>query len=260
MTTEEKKKIREFKTGATRDTDINKPDYEGFISPIVIKRYGEYQKEWKDIAWAAGIFEGEGWIGYYHQKGRIRKDGTPSSPKGYKYPRLGISLTDLDVLQSFQSIIGGKIKGPYKNKNGKKPYWSWSLCSEDKVFGVCFLLYPYMGFRRKQKMIEIFGERIKRGESTEEIGGFFSPTVIDLYGKYMNKHRIQPDGNLRESDNWQKGIPKDQYMKSILRHIEDMWLEHRGFESRDGLEEAICGVLFNAMGYLQELLKEREYG
>ncbi len=96
-------------------------------------------------------------------------------------------------------------------------------------------------------------------ENKADYEGFLSSLVVKRYGEYMSKHRVQPDGNIRDSDNWQKGIPKDQYMKSLLRHIEDMWLEHRGFESRDGLEEAICGVLFNTMGYLHELLKEREY-
>ena len=34
--------IRKFDTGATRDTDMGKNDYEGFFSPIVIKRFGDY--------------------------------------------------------------------------------------------------------------------------------------------------------------------------------------------------------------------------
>jgi hypothetical protein len=75
----------------------------------------------------------------------------------------------------------------------------------------------------------------------------------------MNKHRIQPDGNLRDSDNWQKGIPKEEYLKSAFRHFMDWWMENRGFESRDGEEEALCALLFNTMGYLHETLKEREY-
>lgn len=89
--------------------------------------------------------------------------------------------------------------------------------------------------------------------------GFLSPIVIKRFGEYMSKHRVQSDGSLRNSDNWQKGIPKDQYIKSLFRHFEDMWLEHRGFKSQDGLEEAICAIMFNTMGYLHETLKERKY-
>jgi hypothetical protein len=33
---------RAFETGATRDTDNGKLDYEGFISPLVVRAYAEY--------------------------------------------------------------------------------------------------------------------------------------------------------------------------------------------------------------------------
>lgn len=91
--------------------------------------------------------------------------------------------------------------------------------------------------------------------------GFISPRVIVAYGQYMNKHRRQADGKLRDSDNWQKGIPKTAYMKSLWRHFLDVWLFHRGSlpvheDKGYDLKEALCGVLFNAMGYLDEILKE----
>jgi hypothetical protein len=34
--------IRKFSTGATRDVTAGKPDYEGYISPLVTKRFGQY--------------------------------------------------------------------------------------------------------------------------------------------------------------------------------------------------------------------------
>jgi len=34
--------VREFDTGATRDDDDNKLDYDGFLSPYVLRRYAEY--------------------------------------------------------------------------------------------------------------------------------------------------------------------------------------------------------------------------
>lgn len=86
--------------------------------------------------------------------------------------------------------------------------------------------------------------------------GFLSPLVIKAFGEYMNKHRKQSDGQLRDSDNWQKGIPKDVYMKSMWRHFMDLWLEHRGYKSREGIKEALNGLLFNVMGYYFEVEKE----
>ena len=89
--------------------------------------------------------------------------------------------------------------------------------------------------------------------------GFESPLVVNRYAEYMTKNRKQSDGTLRDGDNWQKGIPKDQYMKSLLRHVHDVWLLHRGYIGRDELEDSLCAVQFNSKGYLFELLKERKY-
>ena len=90
--------------------------------------------------------------------------------------------------------------------------------------------------------------------------GFLSPLVLERFAHYMHKHRIQADGNLRDSDNWQKGFGDKHYdvcMKSLLRHIMDLWLEHRGFKSRDGIEDALMGILLNTMAYTDKLLKEK---
>jgi len=86
--------------------------------------------------------------------------------------------------------------------------------------------------------------------------GFLNPLVLQRFGEYMNHHRVQSDGKLRDSDNWQSGIPKEVYMKSMLRHVHDAWMENRGYESREGMEDALCGIMFNSMGMLLEILNE----
>jgi len=88
--------------------------------------------------------------------------------------------------------------------------------------------------------------------------GFLNPLVLEEFARYMQHHRKQSDGVWRNSDNWQLGIPKDTYMKSGWRHFHDWWKEHRGYTSREGLKFAICGVIFNACGYLLEIIKEEQ--
>ena len=95
--------------------------------------------------------------------------------------------------------------------------------------------------------------------------GFLSPWALRRYGEYMLANRIQANGELRDSDNWQKGIPPDVYIKSLLRHALDAWSIHRGlrvFDTKDGhevdIEEALCGNIFNAFGRLHEHLKAKE--
>lgn len=96
--------------------------------------------------------------------------------------------------------------------------------------------------------------------------GFLSPLVIRRYAEYLHKHRTQADGKYRESDNWQKGIPIAIYMKSLWRHLVDLWSLHRDYlvkDQKDGhdifQEEALCAIIFNASGYLHELLKNTDY-
>ena len=87
--------------------------------------------------------------------------------------------------------------------------------------------------------------------------GFLSPFVLKRFAEYMHENRRMKDGTMRASDNWQKGIPLDAYMKSAWRHFHDWWGWHRGLTD-DGAEDAICGLLFNAMGYLHCLLVEEQ--
>lgn len=86
--------------------------------------------------------------------------------------------------------------------------------------------------------------------------GFISPLVLREYAAYMHKNRKMRDGSYRSADNWQKGIPLDAYMKSLLRHVMDVWLLHRGHPADTDLVEALCAVKFNTDGYLLELLKD----
>lgn len=85
--------------------------------------------------------------------------------------------------------------------------------------------------------------------------GFLSPLVIEAFGVYMNFNR-QTAAGVRDSDNWQKGIPMPAYMKSGWRHFFDWWKWHRGLPVKEGLIWGILGLLFNAQGYLHEYLKE----
>lgn len=88
--------------------------------------------------------------------------------------------------------------------------------------------------------------------------GYLSPLVIKRFSEYMLENQVQADGKIRPSDNWQKGIPRDAYMQSGFRHFLDWWLEHRNHESREGMEKALMGLLFNVMGYAHEVLKEKQ--
>jgi hypothetical protein len=95
-----------------------------------------------DIAWAAGLFEGEGSI-------------HANSIKKRRYLMLNLSSTDEDVVRKFAAVIGcGKVYGPYyeKSKPGKKPRFSWHTKSKADGIQAASLLEPFLCERRLAKL------------------------------------------------------------------------------------------------------------
>ena len=96
-----------------------------------------------DIAWAAGLFEGEGCIGLNRTNGR-------------SYPQLQINLTDADVIRRFQRIVGGTLNGPYSTQ-GHKDRWVWAA-NGLHARRVLATLAPFLGERRTARMAEVLAQ------------------------------------------------------------------------------------------------------
>jgi len=84
--------------------------------------------------------------------------------------------------------------------------------------------------------------------------GYLSPATIIRYGQYMLANQTMADGTVRSGDNWQNKFGRDVLMKSLMRHVVDVWDKHRNGDPDGGLEDALCAVVFNAFGYLFEEL------
>lgn len=87
--------------------------------------------------------------------------------------------------------------------------------------------------------------------------GFNCPLVEQSFAEYMHKNRFQTDGNYRDSDNWQRGITHESYVKSLCRHFQDVRLHHRGYGhmAKEDMITALNAMRFNVNGLLHELLK-----
>ena len=90
--------------------------------------------------------------------------------------------------------------------------------------------------------------------------GFLSPYGLKRFAEYMHQHRSTAAG-VRDSDNWQSGMPLEVYIKSAWRHFFAWWEGHRlgVVGGKDvplsEVEDALCGLLFNTFGYLHQLGK-----
>lgn len=97
-------------------------------------------------------------------------------------------------------------------------------------------------------------------EGKLEPWGFASPLAELEYSRYMNKHRIQSDGQLRDSDNWKRGIPILAFYHSLSRHILAFRLL---MEQEDGpvpdneIIDVLCAVKFNVDGLIHEYAKKK---
>lgn len=93
------------------------------------------------VAWAAGLYEGEGTA--MAKPYRHRKRGHSA------YVR--IKMTDIEPLQMFHEVIGfGLFNGPYEGVN--KPCWEWSSNGWEGMETVLELFRPFLSPRRIEQL------------------------------------------------------------------------------------------------------------
>ena len=119
----------------------------------------------EEIAWAAGLFEGEGSICIKPQTIQLQ-----------------LGMTDKDVIEKFWLLLGlGKVYGPYKRKQEHhKPMFVWSVSGQQRCQAILAAFWSFLGVRRQGKARDaiIFGaslephggvkRRCKRGHEFSE--------------------------------------------------------------------------------------------
>jgi len=96
----------------------------------------------EEIAWAAGLFEGEGCI----------------TEVGGRFA-LTVTNTDEWVVQRFYDIVAlGSIYGPYRNSEAdghrRKPFWTWTA-HQEQALDAMQLLAPWLSPRRLNRAYEL---------------------------------------------------------------------------------------------------------
>lgn len=145
---------------------------DAYVKLLCMKHYqrlldnGKVKKEldksqWtsENIAWLAGLLEGEGCFTIYKQKNFQHKT----------YVLVQIHMTDFDVLDKILRIVReGKIRGPYReNRPNHKPYKCWTI----RGFPALALLkaiLPHMCSRRTikiKKCIDVLENNMKTNKS-----------------------------------------------------------------------------------------------
>jgi hypothetical protein len=97
----------------------------------------------RELAWAAGLFEGEGCI-RAHSQSRSSVQMT-------------LAMTDEDSVRRFHRAVSGlgNVTGPYVQKEGWKPAWAWRCSKFEHVQAIVVFLWYGLGDRRRAKCLEV---------------------------------------------------------------------------------------------------------
>lgn len=93
------------------------------------------------VAWAAGLFEGEGTI--YKRKGR-----------GVK---IRVSMTDKEVVDKFAGIFGISVYRRCHAYGKSKEQWEAVTESKTKVNEIVCQMYPFLCRRRREQIENVLG-------------------------------------------------------------------------------------------------------
>jgi hypothetical protein len=108
-----------------------------------------------ELGWIVGMIEGEGTF------------GTRTNRLGSKYATIEASSTDEEVIIRLQSILGGRVNGPYPNGKGCKHYWRWVLAKQAAVFELAEIIMPLLSERRRHRL----QQRLQHAASGTRIEG-----------------------------------------------------------------------------------------
>lgn len=108
-------------------------------------RLHSYPKVWnrEELAWAAGLFEGEGAVCWN------------AAGLGRRRAQACMSSTDEDVIRHFAAVVKvGRVHGPY-TKDGRKPVWKWVAAHFPATQAVVAMLWPWLGERRRATAVRV---------------------------------------------------------------------------------------------------------
>lgn len=95
-----------------------------------------------ELAWAAGLFDGEGTTSVLAAK----RDK-------WKYPRLSMAQKNPEVLYKLQQLLGGKVY-----KSNTRNIYNWNVYKREDVIDALNKLWPFLSEQKKEQAIEAFNK------------------------------------------------------------------------------------------------------
>ena len=118
-----------------------------------------------DIAWSAGIIDGEGTISIFprYRSDAIKK-GTSFRNHGYCM-RVSASNTDPRIIRKLAELWGGSFRLVKSNRSNRSPCWHWVIAAK-KALVVVEQITPYLVCKKEQAILAIsFQSRMVSGRN-----------------------------------------------------------------------------------------------
>ena len=107
-----------------------------------------YKYNHTELAWAAGLFDGEGYVGWVKNCGM----------------RLSIGQVHRYVLERFMSAVGvGKIVGPYAFKQridgyNRKPRYDYVTQTHESIQAIACVLWPHLSAVKREQFRSVLAK------------------------------------------------------------------------------------------------------
>lgn len=134
----------------------------------------------KDLYWLAGLLEGEGSF----------QKPMPSEPK---YPRLTLSMNDLDIVTKVATFFGRKYIYTRKRKLSHHKDTYSTMTKGKRAIQFMWDLYPLLGERRKQQIENAIGAKpTTEYISTDEDWFYWLAGLLEGEGSFMHGTPSKP--------------------------------------------------------------------
>jgi hypothetical protein len=101
-----------------------------------------------DIAWIAGLLEGEGYFGIDDHQRNYKVSKSPPAPF------IKISMVDEDIIQRLSKLLNKSYFLPSRKTVTGKQVYTLYIGEKEKVLFVLQKILPYMGVRRGERITE----------------------------------------------------------------------------------------------------------
>lgn len=113
---------------------------------------------WREqLAWAAGIIDGEGSFS------RIKTNWRNGVDRHWVTPRVGVSQSSTtgppEMVVRLQELFGGKIYGPYGPRGlSTMPRWEWRVAGFEQVQAIGAMLWEWLGETKREQFADVLAQ------------------------------------------------------------------------------------------------------